>query len=155
MVSKRLPDVILSPFPLSYAMVEAQQGEASRLVVGLGIDLVELSRVRRSLEQWGDRLLAKIMSPSEIARLPPAGPLRVEAVALAIAGKEAAAKAIGTGWSRGVFWRDVEVVLGSELRIRLHGQAMEAARHLGSRGECRLGLETQAGLAVGEVHLLA
>jgi len=130
-------------------------GEASRLVVGLGIDLVELERVRRSLEQWGDRFLAKIMSAPEIARLPPPGPMRVEAVGFAIAGKEAASKAIGTGWSRGVFWRDVEVMLGSDRRIRLHGQALEVARHLGSQGECSLVLEAQDGLAVGEVHLFA
>ena len=124
------------------------------MVVGLGIDLVELERVSRSLDQWGERLLAKILSESEAARLPPPGPGRVEAVALAIAGKEAASKAIGTGWSRGVFWRDVEVILGAEPAVRLHGQALEEARHLGSQGECSLGLQIRDGLAVGEVHLL-
>lgn len=125
------------------------------MVVGLGIDLVELQRVSRSLDQWGERLLAKILSAQEVARLPPPGPERSQAVALAIAGKEAASKAIGTGWSRGVFWRDVEVFLGSPPGIRLHGNALQAARDLGSRGECRLRLGIQQGLATGEVHLLA
>ncbi len=125
------------------------------MVVGLGIDLVELQRVSRLLEQWGPRLLAKILSIQEVARLPPPGPERSQALALAIAGKEAASKAIGTGWSRGVFWRDVEVVLGPQPGIRFHGNALQAARALGSRGDCRLLLKIQDGLATGEVHLLA
>ncbi len=125
------------------------------MVLGLGIDLVEVARVSRSLDQWGERLLAKILSAPEAARLPPPGPQRVEAVALAIAGKEAASKAIGTGWSRGVFWRDVEVILGTEPGIRLHGQALQVALDLGSQGECSLSLQIRAGLATGEVHLLA
>ena len=81
-------------------------------VVGLGVDLVEWARVARSLERWGDRFVAKLMDPEEAERLPPGGEPRVLALALAVAGKEAASKALGTGWSQGVRWRDVVVDLG-------------------------------------------
>jgi len=77
------------------------------LVVGLGIDLIELDRVETALARWGERFVARLMDPIEAARLPLDEPGRSRALALAIAGKEAGSKAIGTGWSRGVRWRDV------------------------------------------------
>ena len=110
----------------------------------------------RSLERWGERLVAKLMDPQEAARLPSSPAARADAVALAIAGKEAASKALGTGWSRGVRWRDVVVGLGPSPTVRLHGAALTAAGRLGSRGEARVAcLETRGPLAVGEVRLLA
>ena len=125
------------------------------LVVGLGIDIVELDRVVRALERWGDRLVAKLMDPDEAAQLPEAAAERVHAVALAIAGKEAASKAIGTGWSRGVRWRDVVVTLGSAPAVRLSGQAVAVARRLGSTGTTSVHLELRGPLALGEVRLFA
>ena len=125
------------------------------LVVGLGIDIVELDRVARSLERWGGRLVAKLMDPDEAARLPPEAAARATALALAIAGKEAASKALGTGWSRGVRWRDVVVTLGPDPSVRLEAGAMAAARRLGSRGETTTLLELRGPLAVGEVRLFA
>jgi holo-[acyl-carrier protein] synthase len=125
------------------------------LVVGLGIDIVELERVERSLERWGARLVARLMDPEE-ASLLPADPLgRARALALAIAGKEAASKALGTGWSRGVYWRDVVVRAGPPTSVMLSGGALAAARRLGSRGEARGWVELRGPLAVGEVRLLA
>lgn len=126
------------------------------LVVGLGIDIVELERVARSLERWGERLVAKLMDPDEAARLPSEPVARARALALAIAGKEAASKALGTGWSRGVRWRDVDVTLGPSPTVHLSGGAVTAARRLGSRGEARVAsLDLRGELAVGEVRLLA
>ena len=124
------------------------------MVVGLGIDLVETARVERLLGRWGDQLLAKLMDPAESGRLP-AGKERSHALALAIAGKEAASKALGTGWSRGVRWRDVVVELGSPPAIRLLGRAADVARHLGSAGRTRVALEIRGELAIGEVWLLS
>jgi holo-[acyl-carrier protein] synthase len=122
-------------------------------VLGLGVDLVEIDRVQASLERWGDRLVAKLMDAPEAMVLPPPGtPERALEVALAIAAKEAASKAIGTGWSRGVRWRDVVRVAGS---VRLLGRAKDVARSLGSSGRCRLRLERQGNLALGEVRLLS
>jgi holo-[acyl-carrier protein] synthase len=124
------------------------------LVVGLGIDLVETARVERLLGRWGDQFLAKLMDPAESGLLPP-GLARSPALALAIAGKEAASKALGTGWSRGVRWRDVVVELGEPRAIRLLGRAAEVARALGSAGRTRVFLEIRGELAIGEVWLLS
>jgi len=125
------------------------------VVVGLGIDLVEWVRVSRSLERWGDRFVAKLMDPGEAERLPAGGEARARAVALAVAAKEAASKALGTGWSRGVRWRDVVVDLGPPPRVELLARAAEVARGLGSSGRSRLRLEVRGPLVVGELWLLS
>jgi holo-[acyl-carrier protein] synthase len=123
------------------------------LVVGLGIDIVELERVARSLERWGERLVAKLMDPEEAARLPAPAAERARALALSIAAKEAASKALGTGWSHGVRWRDVVVTLGPSPAIRLDARAAAVARHLGSAGRTTVQLEVRGPLALGEVRL--
>ena len=123
--------------------------------MGLGIDLVERDRVRASLARWGERFVSKLMDPEEAERLPHPPEERALALALAIAGKEAASKAIGTGWSRGVRWRDVVVELGAAPSVRLHARAAEFARRLGSSGRTRVTLEVRGPLAVGQVWLLA
>jgi holo-[acyl-carrier protein] synthase len=125
------------------------------VIVGLGLDLVELWRVERALERWGQRLVDKLMDAAEADSLPEPPAERAVALALAVAAKEAASKALGTGWSRGVRWRDVVVVLGLEPRVELLGRAAEVAATRGSSGRTRLRLELRGGLAVGEVRLLA
>lgn len=125
------------------------------MVVGIGIDLIEVARVRRSLTRWGDRLVRKLMDPEEAATLPAEPARRAEAVALAITGKEAASKAIGTGWSRGVRWRDVVVRQDPEVEVTLLARAAEFAHELGSDGSNRARLELRDGVAIGEVWLLA
>jgi holo-[acyl-carrier protein] synthase len=125
------------------------------MVVGLGVDLVELPRVAASLARWGERLVAKLMDAEEAARLPAAPGERARALALAIAGKEAASKALGTGWSRGVRWRDVFVVTAPAAELRLGGGAAVAARRLGSSGRTRLRLDRRGGLAIAEAWLLS
>jgi holo-[acyl-carrier protein] synthase len=124
------------------------------VIVGVGIDLVEQERVTRALERWGERLVAKLMGAEEAARLP-AGSGRAHAIALAIAAKEAASKALGTGWSRGVWWRDVVVDLGPPLDVRLEGGALARARRLGSAGRTRAALEVRGDLVIGQVRLLS
>jgi holo-[acyl-carrier protein] synthase len=125
------------------------------VIVGLGIDLVEWVRVARSLDRWGDRFVAKLMDPAEADRLPREGEARVQAVALAVAAKEAASKALGTGWSGGVRWRDVVVDLGPPPRVELLARAAEVARVLGSSGRSRLRLEVRGPLVLGELWLLS
>jgi holo-[acyl-carrier protein] synthase len=125
------------------------------VVIGLGVDLVELERVARALQRWGPRFVAKLMDDEEAARLPAAGEDRARALALAIAGKEATSKALGTGWSRGVRWRDVEVRLRPEPAVGLRGGAAARARALGSSGRTWARLELRDELAVGEVRLLS
>lgn len=121
-------------------------------VVGLGVDLVETSRVRTALARWGGRLVAKLMAPEEAALLPQEPIARAAALARAIAAKEAASKALGTGWSRGVRWRDVVLLPGP--RLRLDAGAAARARALGANGETRTHLEERGDLVIGEVRLL-
>ena len=121
-------------------------------VVGLGVDLIETSRVERALSRWGERLVAKLMAPEEAARLPPEPGARARALAHAIAAKEAASKALGTGWSRGVRWRDVVLLPGPQLRL-LAG-ALARARALSGSVATRVHLEQRGDLVLGEVRLL-
>jgi holo-[acyl-carrier protein] synthase len=126
-----------------------------RMVIGIGLDLVETERVERALARHGDRFVRRLMDPEEAAWLPGPGPERARALALAVAGKEAASKALGTGWSRGVRWRDVVVAPGPEPAIRLAGRAAEVARALGSSGRGRARLEIRGPLVLGEYWLLS
>jgi len=124
-------------------------------VVGIGLDLVETARVERALERFGERFVRRLMDADEAAALPPGGgPERAQALALAVAAKEAASKALGTGWSRGVRWRDVVVSL-APATVRLTGRAAEVAKERGSSGRSRARLEVRGELAVAEVWLLS
>ena len=125
------------------------------MIVGVGIDLIERERVARALDRWGERLVAKLMGEAEASRLPEARTDRAHALALAIAAKEAASKALGTGWSRGVCWRDVVVDLGPPLAVHLEGGALRRARRLGSAGQTRAALEVRGDLVIGQVRLLS
>lgn len=123
------------------------------MIAGLGIDLVEVDRVEKALARWGRPFLARLMDPAEIAALPAGWP--PAAVAEAVAVKEAASKAIGTGWSGGVRWRDVVVALGDRPSARLSGPALAAARRLGSAGGTEVRIEHRPGLVLATVRLLA
>jgi len=104
-------------------------------IIGLGLDATEIDRVERTLRRFGDRFLNRIFTPGEIAyatrRRNP-----VPHLAGRFAAKEAAMKALGTGRSRGVLWRDIEVVRhGGPPQLRFHGGAarrFEAMRATGS-----------------------
>ncbi len=124
------------------------------MVISIGVDLVELPRVERLLTQYGDRFLLRLMNPGEAAELPSEHAARVLALAFAIALKEAASKALGTGWSLGVRWRDVVVVTLPAPAIRLEGRAAIVARQLGSSGAFRVARERRDTLVIGEAWLL-
>ena len=121
-------------------------------VVGLGVDLVEESRVEAALARWGERLVKKLMDPEEAALLP-VGAARAGALARSIAAKEASSKALGTGWSRGVRWRDVVVDAGPPASVRLQAGAAARARALGSTAPVLALLEFRGGIVLGEVWL--
>jgi holo-[acyl-carrier protein] synthase len=125
------------------------------MVIGIGIDIVEVARVERALERHGLRFAAKLMDEEELRRLPERPAERAVAVAQAVAAKEAASKALGTGWSQGVRWRDVQVNLDQAASLVLTARAAEVARELGSGGRTRLRLERRGPLVVGEVWLLS
>lgn len=124
-------------------------------VLGVGVDLVEVDRVERALGRWGDRIVERLMGPPEAARLPPDKPARSRAFARAIAAKEAASKALGTGWTRGVSWRHVELEASGQPRLVLHEAAGRRARALGANGARVVELEARDGLVIAEVWLVA
>jgi len=102
------------------------------MTVGVGIDLVEVDRLERALAEHGSRFEQRIYTAGEIHDC--AGRAdRTLALAARFAAKEACLKALGTGWSGGIGFRDVEVVRDSAGRpqIRLHGRAAERARAIG------------------------
>ena len=132
------------------------------MLIGVGLDLVETARVEHAFRRFGERFVRKLMDPEEAGRLPAVEEARVAVLAAAVALKEATSKAIGTGWSQGVRWRDVVVwaePLGeaaeAPARVRLDALAAEVARALGSSGRTRARLQRTAGLVIGEVWLLS
>jgi holo-[acyl-carrier protein] synthase len=102
------------------------------MIVGSGIDIAEVPRIRKSIERFGNRFLQRIFTPGEI-RYCESKANRVERYAGRFAAKEAAMKALGTGWNHGVRWRDCEVARmpGQRPTMVFHGRAGEFAAKLG------------------------
>lgn len=102
------------------------------MVVGIGLDLVEIARVERMIESLGDRMFDRLFSESEAAYIR-GKPLPAQHAAVRLAAKEAAFKALaGNELARRISWRDVEVVRDAQgiPSVRLHGAAEERAREL-------------------------
>ncbi len=104
------------------------------MILGTGIDVAEVPRIREAAERHGPRFLERICTPAEIAYVESKAN-RYERVAARFAAKEAGMKAIGTGWRHGVRWRDFEVVNQPSGRptLRLHGVAARVAERMGVR----------------------
>ena len=102
------------------------------MVIGIGTDLIEIARIERSVERFGDAFLNRVYTPGEIAYCM-AKKNSGESLAARFAAKEAGAKALGTGISRGVSWREFEVRRSPGQRPELHlsGRAREIADRLG------------------------
>ena len=102
------------------------------MIVGTGVDIVEIDRMAGILERHGERFCSRVFTPTEIeycrSSAHPA-----ESFAARFAAKEAALKALGVGWQRGTRFTDVHVSnddLGAP-HIELHGRAREISRELG------------------------
>ena len=102
------------------------------MILGTGIDLAEVGRIRDAIERYGDRFIHRIYTAAEIAYVERKAN-RFERYAGRFAAKETGMKAIGTGWKRGVRWVDFEVsnLPSGRPTLRLHG---EAARLAGTMG---------------------
>lgn len=98
------------------------------MIVGCGIDIAEVARVREAIERYGAHFIDRIYTPAEIAYVESKAN-RYERYAARFAAKEAGMKAIGTGWRRGVRWLDFEVtnLPGGRPTLRLHGVAAQIA----------------------------
>jgi len=103
------------------------------MIIGSGIDLMEIARIEQSVSRYGQRFLDRVFTPAEQAYC-----LRkrkaAESFAARFAAKEAGAKALGTGISHGVNWLEIEVVRepGGRPGLRFHGRAAERADRMGA-----------------------
>jgi holo-[acyl-carrier protein] synthase len=102
------------------------------MILGTGIDLAEVPRIRQSIERYGDRFLERIYTEGERAYVARKAN-KYERYAARFAAKEAGMKALGTGWRRGVRWQDFEVanLPSGRPTLKLHGVAKEYAEKLG------------------------
>jgi holo-[acyl-carrier protein] synthase len=84
-------------------------GRARTMIVGIGSDLIDIRRIERTLERFGDRFIQRCFTEVERGRAERRAN-RAATYAKRYAAKEACSKALGTGFRRGVFWRDIGVV---------------------------------------------
>ena len=122
-------------------------------IIGLGVDLTEIPRIVSTIERYGTRFLHRIFTEGEIAYC-----MRRKQAAIHFAGrfasKEAAMKALGTGHSQGVLWRDVEVVRrDGPPQLRLHGGAARRFQAMGGRSSLLTITHTDT-LAMAQVMIL-
>jgi holo-[acyl-carrier protein] synthase len=121
------------------------------MIIGSGIDLVEITRIQQSMDRYGQRFLDRIFTAAEQAYC-----LRkrnaAESLAARFAAKEAGAKALGTGISRGVTWLEIEVVRepGGRPNLCFHGRAAAIATQLGA-GHIALSLTHTGTLSMASV----
>jgi holo-[acyl-carrier protein] synthase len=123
------------------------------MIVGSGIDLVEISRIQHSLDRYGSRFLDRVFTAGEQTYC-----MRkrnaAESLAARFAAKEAGAKALGTGISRGVSWLEIEVIRepGGRPSLQFHGRAGEVAQRMGAR-RSSLSITHTAAVAMASVVL--
>ena len=122
------------------------------MLVGTGIDMVEIDRIANSIERYGDRFLTRIFTPGEIAYCQ-AKKNSAESFAARFAAKEAGAKALGTGIQYGVTWKELEVrrERGRRPNLYLTGRAQQIADRLGVR-RISLSLAHSNTMAMAAVH---
>jgi holo-[acyl-carrier protein] synthase len=107
-------------------------GDRGRVIVGLGLDIAEIDRITAAITRHGGAILERVYTPTEVAYCE-SHKNKFERYAARFAAKEAAMKALGTGWTRGVRWRDIEVANapGGKPTLQLQGVAREFAEKLG------------------------
>ncbi|MEM8935597.1 MAG: holo-ACP synthase [Pseudomonadota bacterium] len=105
------------------------------MIIGIGNDIIDIRRVERTLERFGDRFTNRIFTEIERAKSDRRR-LRAASYAKRFAAKEACSKALGTGLSRGVFWRDMGVVNlpGGQPTMALTGGAARRLEQLTPEG---------------------
>src|SRR4029078_5971562 len=100
--------------------------------IGIGTDIVECLRIAKMIERHGELFLTRVYTPHEIEYCT-ARKAATQHYAGRFAAKEAVLKALGTGWTRGIQWRDIEVKneMGVRPKLALGGHARELAEKLG------------------------
>lgn len=121
------------------------------MIIGLGIDICRIERVERFLERYGERFTRRCFTPEEIAHCA-RYVNSAEQFAGRIAAKEAASKALGTGWRRGVHWKCFEVAHqpSGKPTLKIHGRAVQLASEIGVR-HTNVSITHDAGVAAAVV----
>jgi holo-[acyl-carrier protein] synthase len=122
-------------------------------IIGLGIDATDIHRIAGTLAQYGERFMRRIFTDGEVAYCTRR---RVPAIHFAgrFAAKEAAMKALGTGHTQNVLWRDVEVIRrGGPPQLQLHGGAARRFHAIGGRSSL-LTITHSDALAIAQVLIL-
>jgi len=122
-------------------------------IIGIGIDATDIPRIEKAIGRYGDRFLHRIYTAREIAYCS-AKYVSMPSYAGRFAAKEAAMKALGTGLSRGVAWRDIEVVRGGgPPRLEFHGGARRRFDEMGATRSL-LTITHSDTLAIAQVMLM-
>ena len=123
------------------------------MIVGLGVDMEEIARLGEAIQRHGRAFLERVFTPAEIAYCERFRD-SMGRYAARFAAKEATMKALGTGWGKGVRWRDIEVTrqVGGRPTIVLHGAAREHAERMGAR-HVSLSITHTGNFALAEVIL--
>lgn len=123
------------------------------MIVAIGIDIVEVSRIEEVFARRGERFRDRVFTKAEIDYCEKRGS-RLMSYAARFAAKEAVMKGLGTGWGSGVRWRDIEVVAAEAgaPAIHLRGRALERLLEIGAR-KVHLSLTHTRDLAMAEVVL--
>jgi holo-[acyl-carrier protein] synthase len=123
------------------------------VIVGTGVDLCEVGRMRQAIERHGRRIVNRVFTEREIAYSEPRAN-RYERYAARFAAKEAGMKALGTGWRGGLGWRDLEVtnLASGRPTLKFYGKAAAIAEKLGVRN-VSLSLTHTAEMAMAMVIL--
>jgi holo-[acyl-carrier protein] synthase len=123
------------------------------MIVAIGIDLVEISRLEEVFARRGDRFRARVFTEGEIGYCESLGS-KFASYAARFAAKEAVMKAFGTGWSEGVGWKDIEVESkpGGAPTIKLHKRALDRMREIGAT-RVHVSLTHSSDLAMAQVVL--
>jgi holo-[acyl-carrier protein] synthase len=102
------------------------------VILGTGVDLAEVARIQASIERYGERFIRRVFTERESAYSERKAN-KYERYAARFAAKEAGMKAIGTGWSGGITWKDLEVtnLPSGRPTLTLHGVARDVAGRLG------------------------
>ena len=121
------------------------------MIIGLGSDLIDIRRVEKTLERFGDRFVQRCFTPIE-QRKSDRRANRAASYAKRFAAKEACSKALGTGFRRGVFWRDLGVVnlLSGKPTLELTGGALKRLQEM-----LPPGMKAQIDLTITDDHPLA
>jgi holo-[acyl-carrier protein] synthase len=126
------------------------------MIVAIGIDLIEISRVGQIISVRGDRFRKRVYTEGEIAYCDgqASGAARMSSYAARFAAKEAAMKALGTGWGGGVAWREIEITAAESGApgICLHGRALRRMIEIGAR-RAHVSLSHSREMAVAQVVL--